>query len=594
MKYAELFFGLLLFGLGFLFFRHAAVLAISAGIGIFLFGMISLENGFKAFSGGLLETLLKRSTNTLSKSLTFGALATALMQSSSLVSVLTISFLSAGLITLLAGIGIIFGANLGTTATAWLISGLGVKIDIGVYALPMLTFGVIFILRKQEFYKGAGYILVGLGFIFLGIHTMKEGFESFKDIIDLTQYAISGYKGVFIYIGFGVLITLIMQSSSASLVVTITALSTGQIGYENALALAIGSNLGTTITAVLGSLGSNIDGKRLAVAHLIFNLTTGILAAVFIYQLVDIVATLSDWVGIAPEDDALKLALFHTLFNLMGVLLMLPFIRPLVKFLEATIVLKTPLLQRTDDAIYLSDTALNAPQAAKEVLFQETQHLFVNAQSIIAYAINITPKDITSALSPEKVIALRAQPMNKNIEDLYERKFKPIYSKIIDFAVRAGANASEADTLSIMDMRRATQRMAEAIKDAKHLQPNMLRYLTSPNTFIKDEYDYIRISLIKHLRLLQEIMESKEEEALALSLGKVAQESKAFDVISGRSLDTLIRENRITSTMATSLMNDTAYALSIATNVIGTAKILLTHNAFFTQTHEVIFADELF
>lgn len=139
---------------------------IAAGVAIFLFGMLFMEEGFKAFTGGILEKLLQKTTNKLWKSLSFGVLSTTLMQSSSLVSVITISFLSAGLIGLAAGIGIIFGANLGTTTGAWLIAGFGLKVKISAYAMPMLVFGIIMVFQKSRSIKGLGYILAGLGFCF--------------------------------------------------------------------------------------------------------------------------------------------------------------------------------------------------------------------------------------------------------------------------------------------------------------------------------------------------------------------------------------------------------------------------------------------
>jgi len=204
---------------------------ISAGVAIFLFGMISLEEGFKAFSGGTLERILQRSTDKLYKSIGFGFFATALMQSSSLVSVLTISFLGAGLIGLTQGIGIIYGANIGTTTGAWLMAGFGLKVKISAYAMPMLVFGVILIFQKSKSLKGVGYILAGLGFLFLGIHYMKEGFEAFKETIDLASLAVGGLKGLFIFIGIGILATVIMQSSHATIVLILAALSVGQITY---------------------------------------------------------------------------------------------------------------------------------------------------------------------------------------------------------------------------------------------------------------------------------------------------------------------------------------------------------------------------
>ncbi|MCB1753837.1 MAG: Na/Pi cotransporter family protein, partial [Gammaproteobacteria bacterium] len=184
---------------------------------------------------------------------------------------ITISFLSAGLLGLAAGIGIIFFFFLGTTTGAWLIAGFGLKVKISAYAMPMLVFGIILIFQKSRSLKGVGYILAGLGFLFLGIHHMKEGFDAFKDTIDLTKFAVAGYPGVFLFAFLGIVATVIMQSSHATLVIIITALAAQQITYENALALAIGANIGTTITAILGALSANVQGKRLAGAHLIFN-----------------------------------------------------------------------------------------------------------------------------------------------------------------------------------------------------------------------------------------------------------------------------------------------------------------------------------
>lgn len=267
---------------------------------------------------------------------------------------------------------------------------------------------------------------------------------------------------------------------------------------------------------------------------------------------------------------------------------LLPFTQKMVWFLDTYIKEKTQTFVRIDDTQYLNEAALEFPDAAKEVLFKETKHLYINGQSLIAYALSVRPGDITSGVSPEEITAQRSRPMPKDMEDLYERKFKPIYSKIIDFAVRAQTNANEADTEAIMEIRRASLRLAEAIKDAKHLQTNMLRYIGASNGYISEEYNFIRASLIKQLRLINLLLNTEEEEMLTLLFGKIERESKAFDAVSGRSLDKLIREQKITNTMATSLMNDTAYASAIAANLATMAKILFTNHALYKYTSEVI------
>jgi phosphate:Na+ symporter len=314
---------------------------IAAGVAIFLFGMLALEQGFKTFTGGTLERILQFSTDRLWKSVLFGMVTTTLMQSSSLVSVISISFLSAGLLGLAQGIGIIFGANLGSTTGAWLVAGFGLKVDIAAYALPMLVFGVIFQFTRSAALKGGGQILLGLGFLFLGIAWMKEGFEAFGQSLNMADYAMSGVRGLLLFTCFGILATVVMQSSHATLVLTIAALATGQVTYENALALAIGANVGTTITALLGSLGANEPGRRLAAAHLIFNVTTGLVALLFMSVFVEAVDIAAVWLGIAADDWTLKLALFHTLFNLAGLAILLPLTGRLVRWLERLIPQKT-------------------------------------------------------------------------------------------------------------------------------------------------------------------------------------------------------------------------------------------------------------
>ena len=403
---------------------------ILAGVSILLFGMIMLEEGFKVFTKGPLQNILKGVTDKLYKSLTAGAFVTALIQSSSLVSVITISFISAGLISLSGGLGLIFGANIGTTATAWLVAGFGLKIKISALAMPVLIFGLIFSFQKKKSLKGIGNVLAGLGFFFLGIHYMKEGFDVFKDFIDLTQFAVTGFLGALLYTGLGILITTILQSSSATLALILTALAAQQIEYENALALAIGANVGTTITAILGSLGSNIAGKRLAGGHLVFNVVTGFVALVLIFPLARLVNVIADLVNIAPTDYSLKLAIFHTIFNVMGVLIMIPFISKLEKLLIR--VFKEKINKDIDEPKYLNKAVLEFPSSAVTALFKESKYLYQNAIfKIVAHGLNIHRADIKSDLKIKKIIKKSTDPMEIDVEEMYYKKVKTIYSEIL-------------------------------------------------------------------------------------------------------------------------------------------------------------------
>lgn len=538
---------------------------ISAGVAIFLFGMLSLEEGFKAFTGGLLEKLLRKTTDGTWKSLSFGIISTSIMQSSSLVSVITISFLSAGLIGLTAGIGIIFGANLGTTTGAWLIAGFGMKVKISAYAMPMLVFGIIGIFQKSKNIKGIGYILAGLGFLFLGIHYMKEGFEAFRDTIDLTAFAVDGYPGILLFTLIGIAATVIMQSSHATLVIIITALAAQQITYENALALAIGANIGTTITAIIGSMSSNIQGKRLAAAHLIFNLITAAIAILFIYQIGYSVDWISSAVGIADDDYTLKLAVFHSVFNTIGIIAMLPFINFLSDKLTSLMPEK---IHSKEQPIYLSDSAIELPDTAIEAVRKETLRLYDHAFKIITHGLSLHRADILSDRKLEAIIYERNKVIRINFDEEYETSVKGLYSEIVNFISRSQVSMTPEQSDLMFRLRAAGRDIVEAIKDTKHMHKNLSNYMISDNVYIRDEYNKIRIRLAKLMRSLAQIREHGDDPAMIMSLDSLKLEMAQGDITVNGMLEKLIRDKKITANMATSLMNDATYATDVAKNLI--------------------------
>lgn len=546
--------------------------AITAGVAIFLFGMLSLEEGFKAFTGGMLENLLRRTTDKLWKSISFGACTTTLMQSSSLVSVITISFLSAELIPLAAGIGIVFGANLGTTTGAWLVAGFGLKVKLSVYAMPMLVFGIILIFQKARSLKGIGYILAGIGFLFLGIHYMKEGFVTFKQTIDLAEYAMEGYSGLFVYVLIGILATVIMQSSHTALVLVLTALAAQQISYDNALALAIGSNVGTTITAILGSMGSNTQGRRLAGAHLVFNLATGIIAITFIHQLIWLVDWFSHNVGIAANNYTLKLAIFHTLFNILGIIVMVPFIGRLVSFLERTMAAPK---QHIEKPRYLSDASAHIPDAAIEAVRKETARLYDMSVDVITHGLSLNTQILSSGQDIDSIINQSNHiKLQQNIDDVYDRQIKAIYAAIIEFISQAQGSMTASQAEKLFSFREAGRDIVESIKGVKHLQKNLKVYLISNNREIRQEYNKMRIQICHVLQELQILQANEKESATVLSLDRLKVEIAERDNMTTQGLDSLIRKNSISAPMAVSLMNDSNYCQDICRNLVHMGGIL--------------------
>lgn len=558
---------------------------IAAGVAIFLFGMIFLEDGFRAFTGGVLEKLLAKTTNKLWKAISFGIASTTVMQSSSLVSVITISFLSSGLIGLAAGIGIIFGANLGTTTGAWLIAGFGLKVKISAYAMPMLVFGVILVFQKSRNLKGIGYVLAGLGLLFLGIHYMKEGFEAFRETIDLTQFAVGGYAGLFLFAAIGIAATVIMQSSHATLVIIITALSVGQITYENALALAIGANVGTTITAIIGAMSANHQGKRLAGAHLIFNLVTGLIAIAFIWQIIWAVDWISANVGISDNNYTLKLAVFHTIFNLIGVIIMAPFVGALVRFLERA--LPAPAISIVETQ-FLHDSVKDFPETMLTAVRNEVFHLYDNAYRIIAHGINVHRQTIETDVILEDVLKSNKEIIREDVSQEYTRSIKSLHSAIIDFSGNANLNLNADYASHLYDMRRASQRIVQAVKDVEHLQKNIDHFGTSKNKAIRNEYNNIRINIARILRLIEQLR-GNDPDVDVFDLDDNKLSAKEGRNATLRNIDTMIREGQISAQMATSLMNDLSYSKAIISDLTRAAKILLRErNTDLAEGQEII------
>ena len=544
---------------------------IAAGVSIFLFGMLFLEEGFRAFTGGILERILKKTTNTLPKAIAFGIVSTTIMQSSSLVSVITISFLSAGLIWLSSGIGIIFGANIGTTTGAWLVAGFGLKVKISAYAMPMLVFGIILVFQKSKNLKGIGYALAGLGFLFLGIHHMKEGFEAFRDTINLTEYAMPGFLGLIVFASIGLAATVIMQSSHATLVLIITALAAAQITYENALALAIGANVGTTITAIIGSMSSNYQGKRLATAHLIFNVVTGAIAIAFISQIVWMVDEIAANVGIANDDYTLKLAVFHTVFNFIGVAVMIPLVPRLVTFLQR--VIPKPHVEEVAPK-YINETAFDFPETLLESVRQETMYLYENAFEILAHGINLHRTAINSDEDLEAYVMNSREVMDFDLDRIYATKVKVLHAAIINFVSKAQTQLPPEFASRLFELRDACHGIVISIKETTQLRDNIAAYIVSDNEDIRREYNKIRVQLAAVMREIHVLAEGDEEDRDVLTLDEFKVAIDEENIIATGAMDALIREDKITAVMASSLMNDLGFARNVVWHLADVGKAL--------------------
>lgn len=343
----------------------------AGGIGLFLLGMKLMTDGLKVAAGMALRHILAQWTRTPMRGFLSGILITSLVQSSSAVTVAVIGFVNAGLLSLLQTIYVIYGTNIGTTMTSWLVALVGFKLDVLALALPLIGLGMGVRVFSGASRRGAlGEAIAGFGLFFLGIGILKDTFIGVGSGLSLQDYPVAG-MGLLLFTGIGFLLTLMMQSSSAALAVTLTAAAGGLIPIGAAAAVVIGANVGTTSTAALAVLGATANAQRVAAAHVMFNLLTGLVALLLLSPLLSFVGMLRGMLGLG-DSITTSLALFHTLFNILGVL-MLWFVTPrLVQWLERRLRGAEVDVGRP---VYLDKNVVGTPALALNALVMELQRM---------------------------------------------------------------------------------------------------------------------------------------------------------------------------------------------------------------------------
>ena len=298
------------------------------GLGIFLFGMSQLEKGIRRLSDARLRFWLRNSTKHSFGSITLGVVSTALLQSSSMVSLLVLAFASAGLLPLVNAIGVILGANLGTTMTGWIVATIGFKLDLEALSIPILGISslVIVMMRKNSGLNSTAIVFLGIGLLLFGLSIMKASTDAIPERWDVSLF--QGHHPA-VYLLLGVIITFLIQSSSAVMMMALAALNTGIIGLGEAAALVIGADLGTTSTTILGSIYGNTIKRKLAFAHCSFNFIVDITAFLLLLPFLgSLLAMLS------ISDPLYGLVAFHSIMNLLGLIVFVPFLTPFSNWIE--------------------------------------------------------------------------------------------------------------------------------------------------------------------------------------------------------------------------------------------------------------------
>jgi phosphate:Na+ symporter len=365
--------------------------AFIGGIGLFLLGMWLMTDGLRVAAGNALRQVLASGTRTPARGLMAGIGLTAAVQSSSAVTVASVGFVNAGLLTLTQAVWVIYGSNIGTTMTGWIVAVTGIQLRLDAYALPLIGVGMLIRLTGAGSKRAAwGQTLVGFAVFLLGIQSLKTSFSLLAGQVDFSTLPTSSWSAGVAYFSIGMVMTFLIQSSSATTAITISAASAGIVPVPLAALVIIGADLGTSSTAALAAIGGTANARRAAVSHVLLNLVTSVFAVATLSLLLPGVVTLRDMLRL-PDDPSITLALFSTTFNLLGVALMLPLTAAMVRWLEQRFV------THEDDVAtprHLDETLLEVPALALRGLLLELQRMGRLCSTLIADAMDCSPSEM--------------------------------------------------------------------------------------------------------------------------------------------------------------------------------------------------------
>lgn len=418
----------------------STVFCLLGSLGVFLFGMRVMSEGIQKVAGKKLQSILNYMTANRVAAVFTGFFITALVQSSSATTVMVVSFVNASLLSLTQAIGVIMGANIGTTVTTWIVSIIGFKFKISSIALPIVGVGLPFMFSKIKQRRDIGEILIGFGLLFLGLMFLKSSVPDIKsnpEILEfLKNYTDLGFLSFVIFIFVGSILTVIVQSSSAAMAITVTMAFMGWIGFETAAAIVLGENIGTTVTAYLASLGTNVNARRTARAHFLFN-TFGVIWMAFIFKyFTQFILRIAPWDSSLQTNLPLNLSLFHTIFNITNTLIFIPFVKPFSKLVIKLVKVKDSDLSEEYKLKYLStslqDTGeLNIQTAKSELnkmvelvdeMFKMFLEVFHNPKKKMGATV-AKVRDMES-LSDQMQIEITKYLVECSKEDLSERSVK--------------------------------------------------------------------------------------------------------------------------------------------------------------------------
>ncbi len=566
------------------------------GLAMFLFGMDIMTRALKAAAGSYMRNILAKLTANRFVGVGTGAFVTSVIQSSSVTTVLLVGFISAGLLSMAQSVPVIMGANIGTTITAQILAFKVTKL-----ALPMVAVGfLVSLISRRENWRQYGLMLLGLGLVFYGMTVMSGAMKPLRSYQPFIEFMVTLENPLFAAF-VGAAFTAIIQSSSATTGILIVMAGQGLLSIEAAIALALGANVGTCVTAGLAAIGKPREAVRAAVVHTLFNVAGVLLWIAFVPQLAELARMISPaaehLTGLERQavEAPRQIANVHTFFNIVNAFVFIGFTTQIARFVE-WLIPDRPISPEDEVAKpkYLDESVLEFPETMVVAANREILHLYDNALEIIAHGMSLHRHRIQSSSEDEleAYITQDRELMEFDLDTKYENRVKNLYASIVDFLSRSHPELSKELSDEIHELRVAARNIVYSVKDIKHLRKNLMTYVVSDNDAIRHEYNTIRFQIADLLRILYQLrMEEGDIDTLDIDAVKVSfQEANSID---NGNLDKLIRKNEITPEMATSLMNDYAYAKDVIWYLAEMGEILLTEDSYAARSaEEILILDE--
>jgi phosphate:Na+ symporter len=572
-------------------------------LALFLYGMKVMSDALMELAGEKMRKIMIRLTSNRFKGMLTGLFVTGLIQSSSATTLMVVSFVNAQLLSLTEAISVIMGANIGTTFTAWLIAILGFKVKMSAIAIPLILVGLVFYLNKNRKYNNIGNFIIGFALLFIGLEFMKDaitGLDNNPELFEFFQRNTErGVIGILLFVVIGTALTLILQSSSATMAITIVAASQGVLTFEAAAAIVLGENIGTTITANLAAMISGTEARRAALAHLTFNVI-GVIWILILFNpflaMIDKMA--SNMMYANPlevaTDIPIGLSLFHSTFNVINTFVLIwciALIARLVIYFVPDKIVPEPVFSKPK---FLSEQALKYPETAIKALLEETRRLYQEAViEAIAHSLGVHRTDIKSDKPIEEIVMAKAHPGIKHKEFIRTR-IQPIYTEVLEYAstIQEKFQLSHEDNERLTRLKKIHRDAMEILLHVKKLKSQISKHEAENNIVLNNEYIKLKCAVIELLRMFLNNNDELFIQECNTLLSGAESSAESKDVSLLLDIDKLIREEKITPEQGVSLITCSNAVLEIYRLLIKVAKYLAVIGSEYTQYEEAFFEEE--